>query len=428
MDEIGPALPSEWKSERRREKYNKSESSSPSVSTIGPMVPQDLDIHVGPRLPPELTLHASDDSDLDESDEEQPGVSIGPTMPKSFKQKQPESSDEDSYGPRLPSSMSKKNDDMYGPTLPGLQKAFDDDDDMYGPSLPKSSSSSKPNLGRDDEAYGPALPKSSSTSSKLNKDTVDDDDDDDSYGPALPPSTYNQPAGGVKGPSLPPSRPPHHKEEAGDDDDEEEDDMIGPLPWMMQSASDTDAGQSAAEEFEARARAMKNKLTGKDEVKAPERESWMTELPGYYSKNFGLGPRTFRKRDVPDAGDRSGWTDTPADKARKEKERREGKSSAKKAKSSEDKEMRVSERDKHLSEQISGYNKSKRAESLMDMHTKERKEKLLAEGDQPKERRPFDRDVDLQVNRFDDARKKNMMKKAGQLGDKFSHSKEKMFL
>ena len=42
----------------------------------------------------------------------------------------------------------------------------------------------------------------------------------------------------------------------------------------------------------------------------------MMELPGY-GKNFGLGPRTFRKRNMPDMSDRSEWTDTPADKERK---------------------------------------------------------------------------------------------------------------
>ena len=53
-------------------------------------------------------------------------------------------------------------------------------------------------------------------------------------------------------------------------------------------------------------------------MKAPQRESWMMELPEY-GTTFGLGPRQFRKRDLPDAGDRSVWTDTPADRARKEK-------------------------------------------------------------------------------------------------------------
>lgn len=39
------------------------------------------------------------------------------------------------------------------------------------------------------------------------------------------------------------------------------------------------------------------------------------------------------------------------------------------------------------------------------------------------ERRPFDRDVDLQANSFDEARKKRMFSKARELDDRFSRGK-----
>lgn len=38
-------------------------------------------------------------------------------------------------------------------------------------------------------------------------------------------------------------------------------------------------------------------------------------------------------------------------------------------------------------------------------------------------RRPFDRDVDLQANRLDNARKKKIFEKAGRLNDRFSTAK-----
>ena len=44
----------------------------------------------------------------------------------------------------------------------------------------------------------------------------------------------------------------------------------------------------------------------------------MTELPPEMGANFGLTNRTFRKNAAP-TGDRSGWTDTPADRERKQK-------------------------------------------------------------------------------------------------------------
>lgn len=54
----------------------------------------------------------------------------------------------------------------------------------------------------------------------------------------------------------------------------------------------------------------------KDSSKPITRESWMTELPAEM-KDFGLGPRTFKRRAEDKSGDRSVWTDTPADRERK---------------------------------------------------------------------------------------------------------------
>lgn len=44
----------------------------------------------------------------------------------------------------------------------------------------------------------------------------------------------------------------------------------------------------------------------------------MTELPPEL-KSFGFGPRTFKRRAEDKSGDRSIWTDTPADRERKAK-------------------------------------------------------------------------------------------------------------
>lgn len=54
-------------------------------------------------------------------------------------------------------------------------------------------------------------------------------------------------------------------------------------------------------------------------------------------------------------------------------------------------------------------------------------ERFIFFQDEPatKERRPFSRDVDLQVNRFDDAQKKAVLKKAQLLDDRFSSGQSK---
>nr|XP_013035008.2 GPALPP motifs-containing protein 1-like [Anser cygnoides] len=90
----------------------------------------------------------------------------------------------------------------------------------------------------------------------------------------------------------------------------EEDDIIGPMPAKGPVESDV------TKEFERRAQRMKEKLTSADS-QVP-RESWMTELRPEL-KSFGFRPRTFKRRADDKSGDRSVWTDTPADRERKAK-------------------------------------------------------------------------------------------------------------
>ncbi|XP_044869052.1 GPALPP motifs-containing protein 1 isoform X3 [Mauremys mutica] len=200
-------------------------------------------------------------------------------------------------------------------------------------------------------------------------------------------------------------------------DSEEDDAVIGPMPAKGPVES------SVTRDFERRAQRMKEKLTSDDDgSKQVSRESWMTELPPEL-KGFGLGPRTFKRRTDEKSGDKSIWTDTPADRERKAQEMQEAKKSA----SKDDEEIVLSARDKRLAEQLSSYNDSKRSESLMDMHHKKLKSKAT-EDKKPQERRPFDRDQDLQVNRFDEVQKKALIKKSRELNTRFSHSKGNMFL
>lgn len=52
-----------------------------------------------------------------------------------------------------------------------------------------------------------------------------------------------------------------------------------------------------------------------------QREEWMLELPPTQAVALGLGPRKFKTREGPDMSDRSMWTDTPADRLRKQQEK-----------------------------------------------------------------------------------------------------------
>lgn len=241
---------------------------------------------------------------------------------------------------------------------------------------------------------GPALPPGFRRAVYENDDD-DDEDEEGVPGPALPPGYQAEPSSG-----------------------EEEEEVIGPMP------SRGPIQDSVALDFERRARKMKDKLTKSEEPEVQGRETWMTELPPEL-QHIGLGARTFKKKSGPEKGDRSMWTDTPADRERKVRERLEKKQ---KGEVEADDKPQFSRKDLEMADKVSKYNETKRAESLINLHTKKMKEKAKEKADVPVERRPFDRDEDLQVNRFDEAQKQRLLKKSQELNTRFSHSKDKMFL
>merc|ERR1712136_661961 len=181
----------------------------------------------------------------------------------------------------------------------------------------------------------------------------------------------------------PPLPPGMTRQKEADDDL-----VVGPLPPKPYEVLDGKA--LIAKQIEDRAKSMKDKLTGKVTEKV-EREEWMTELPPVL-QGFGMGPRKFRNNPI-NVGDRSVWTDTPADKARKAKER---KNELLQEDVPKVKKQKVEVKQKHS------------GESLLSLHQKKRKQKIKETESEVEEnvRRPFDREIDLGVNRFDNAAKK----------------------
>ncbi|XP_073201062.1 GPALPP motifs-containing protein 1 isoform X7 [Lepidochelys kempii] len=299
--------------------------------------------------------------------------------------------------------------ELMGPALPpGFARCAEADPDedfsqVAGPVLPPGYKKSSEMHDRDEGPKSPPLLR------EANRDSEEEQDTD-----PVPkkPTQYTEDNSCSIGSSI---SSEFHTQAT---DSSEEDAVIGPMPAKGPVES------NVTRDFERRAQRMKEKLTSSDDdgSKQVSRESWMTELPPEL-KGFGLGPRTFKRRTDEKSGDKSIWTDTPADRERKAQEMQEAKKSTSKA----DEEIVLSARDKRLAEQLSSYNDSKRSESLMDMHHKKLKSKA-AEDKKPQERRPFDRDQDLQVNRFDEVQKKALIKKSRELNTRFSHSKGNMFL
>lgn len=265
----------------------------------------------------------------------------------------------------------------------------------------------------------------------------------DTYGPALPPHLMKnrvtspvteKPKTKVIGPVIPSHLLNHiqnhditqeeasqqsEPEVAKSDNDEDILDTVGPLPGIVNP------------ELEQRALEIKlgHVSTSGNASQSNEktRDEWMLELPEVRGvPDLGLTARQFRTKERPDFSDRTQWTDTPEDKERK----KHGKPSIKEVAKEEVRQRerqaivnRDNEQEKIAKEH---KKKHKRDKSLMDLHEKQlKKAKKEKEKEGPEERRPFDRNVDLAANRFDEAQKKSIIKKAQLLDTRFSSGASK---
>jgi len=292
---------------------------------------------------------------------------------------------------------------MVGPSLPPHLQAKDSgsddesDGEVEGPRLPSG------------PCRGPAPP---STDERGEDDEGSSSEDD--YMPALPP--------GFKA----------KQQEQQEDSEEEMSDSETAGPRLQEQTIGPQMGGSAAREIEERAKRMKDKLEGKEE-KEVKRETWMLELPDEKASSFGLLPtaRQFSRKGHlgPEKGkkSRSAWTDTPEEKARKaalgivpgqEEEEEEELDSN---------QLAAIKRDQAMETVAEELKKKRGTDSLMNLHDKKLKKKKKEDVDDgvKQERRPFDRDVDLQANQFDKAAKKAMLKKAAQINDRFSSGTQK---
>ncbi|XP_043472478.1 myb-like protein X [Leptopilina heterotoma] len=313
---------------------------------------------------------------------------------------------------------------IIGPTMPSSSHKSTnlEDDNLSSNKWEKKSKSKK---HEDEElleepfrkrTIGPSLPPH--LSSKQSESDEDDDDDDEVYGPVLPSHLTNKDKMHSKGKIYGPTLPSELKTDcvSAESDDDDDDDVIGPLP-ADHSAHKTSIVQQS---LELRAQRLQYELMTQHTSKEKKREEWMTELPAVQAVSLGLGPRKFKTRDGPDLSDRSSWSDTPADKMRKKQEKAEERLAAIANKEEPIKEFFVKEESSEKSK--------KRHKSLLEIHQKKLKKKKKKEEKEAREknkstRRPFDRDIDLESNRFDEAQKKHIFMKAQLLDDRFTRGK-----
>lgn len=309
-------------------------------------------------------------------------------------------------------------------------------------SVSSLSSQDEPKEEATDEYFGPALPPSlmNKKESDTNHESSTSDPKPDIIGPVLPAHLLgalseehhdsNQESGTELGPTLPHEATHLSKENESSeselspfsDEEQSEDDFIGPMPGTSTSRSQLELEQRA---LEMKLRRFDEEHYGTKSTNVTSREDWMLELPEIRKvSDMGLGARQFRTREKLEIGDRSVWTDTPIDRERK-KTSQSSKTMAHDHES-EQEQRKIAERDKEQEELIKKHKKkNKRDKSLLEMHHKKiKKEKDKKDSDEPT-RRPFDRNIDLHANRFDEAQKKAIYKKAQLLDTRFSSGASK---
>lgn len=367
--------------------------------------------------------------------------------------------------PRHKSNSSKKGDKDRGDSKKNAPKLSDKRDKHvnHNKSKERHGKEEKTNdecqqrTKRSTSKQPPNQPPAIDTSEPNNKTDEHDNRDDNATdanllcGPSLPPHMVNaqssqcieptksktpEPSPELKkvyGPSMPSdfllNRPasPELEENAVVDASivdisaSEDDDFVGPVP--------VDHEKSEAHlKLEKRALELKlAKLTEKERrTDDTTREEWMLELPELRSvAGLGLTARQFRTKERDEIKDRSSWTETPRDR---EEKTRKGPATTENLAESVSQKAAKAHREKRDAEQEAiarkHKKKHKRDESLVEMHQKKLKKKSHKEPEKA-ERRPFSRDTDLKVNRFDEAQKKAVMKKAQLLDSRFGSGESK---
>lgn len=267
------------------------------------------------------------------------------------------------------------------------------------------------------------------------KQVEDDESSDEDYGPALPPEFQKNPEPTTEkrivGPSFPTGPPPA--------DDSDEDDDVGPMPLPEgYVAPETSGIQDFLEQEERRRKAIEE--DGKP--KAIKRDEWMLAPPESTGVLGSLDPtklksRQFQRSSEPKVTDRTLWTETPAERQQRLADEVSGKrkraevgasGSAAPEPSEEDRKRR--RKDDEIRSKIQEHNRSKRGESLLDLHSKSQSssKKKSDKDEAPPAIWDRDRDMGLKGRLMDERSRSKLIQDAKDLGSRFGASKGGSYL
>lgn len=251
------------------------------------------------------------------------------------------------------------------------------------------------------DVYGPPLPPGFKLAANDDSESEDDQPEVKVIGPQIPlhlaqkkpesnssssESEEESQSNPVIGPVLPGSRKRHHPDSSDNEHDDFE--VYGPMPPQ------TKVDYDVINIIEKRAANMKNKIDNKDipVAESCQREEWMV-LPDTSRRNqLGVISRCL----------------APGSKVEKKRET----------------EYHNPEEEEKITEALKKYNKKKRSESLLDMHSKKLKKKDKKEKkSKDDERKPFDRD-EMAVRHFSKEQVNSVIDKAKYLNTRFAPGKK----
>jgi len=280
-----------------------------------------------------------------------------------------------------------------GPTLPPHLQQRRNEEDSSG-------------CSGDEDFTGPRLPAVACRGPEPTPQEGEEESSDDDFGPALPPHLASRSRWSRR-----------RRRKVSQDLSDSDEDCIGPKPPKPGESSSLQSTHIS--DIERRAKSMRDKIEGLDK-KEVKRESWMMELPDAKAKSFGLGPRTFSRKGATVIGDRSAWTDTPEQRAKR------ARGEIQEQDETETTDYLINKaRDETMSKVSEELKDKKGRDTLLEMHEKKRMKKAKKEKNKEEVRRPFDRDLDLGANKFDEAQRKLMVKKAAQIDSRFTSGSRK---
>ncbi|KAI5992172.1 hypothetical protein EDD15DRAFT_1039963 [Pisolithus albus] len=330
----------------------------------------------------------------------------------------------ESIGPHIPPHLI--------PTVSATPTADDDaDEDDCMPALP-------PDLATGRAKPGPSLSPKAPTA--LHPVSSAEESTSNSRSPSSAPAPA---ARRVYGPALPtvgPSgtTPPPGPSYSSDFSDADSDGEVGPqLPTRSPFSNAHNEGKSAVEEFIEREERRRKNVEEAKKPKKLQREEWMLVPPKKGDLLASLDPSKLKARQFGRSSgpgrdaDSSLWTETPAERLQRLTDEVSGrKRKAVNAEPEEDPEdaKKRKKRDEAIRRGVEEHTRKTRGAALVDTHMEREAQKKRDVDEEPAAIWDHSRDMSVGGRLMDDKQRKQMLREARGLGDRFGTGKSGGFL